>query len=498
MRSWLMSSIRRKMTSAILLVSLVPLALSGYLALRGFARGGEAAIARSSAALDDKSADALEVRALEVARSIDHFLREREADLRSLALIPPTERAYRRFLQTHRGEIWYEEEGREVVESLPLYLKVAYLDLLGRELVAASADLENPHLLLAGDVGSYLTPTLALPPGEIYVSHVVGDYVSAADFAAGKRFAGALRFAMVDFDAQGEPQGIVTLVLDSRHLEEFTAHVVPTAERAVVAPDPSTGNYAYIIDDRGYVIAHPSDDIVVGVGEDGEIVPYATEEEDLGTHPVRMDQLGFYNANLAEIHRLASQGLSGSLPYNWRGKDKIVAYAPIPYEGGSYDLPRGFGWVGIGTDVAHFHEAAVLVGGAIDDETVRLTRDMVILLLLTSVGVVITTTLLARNLSGPICRLTEAARAMEMGEISSEEVEELQATQGQDEVAQLSRVFASMAREVQARARRLGAEVERLRVQIDEAKRRREVENITETDYFQQLKARAREMRRQQ
>jgi len=64
-----------------------------------------------------------------------------------------------------------------------------------------------------------------------------------------------------------------------------------------------------------------------------------------------------------------------------------------------------------------------------------------------------------------------------------------------DALGQLGRVFQRMAREVYAREQSLKQQVQELRIQIDEAKKAREVAEITESDYFRQLKERARRLR---
>ena len=52
-----------------------------------------------------------------------------------------------------------------------------------------------------------------------------------------------------------------------------------------------------------------------------------------------------------------------------------------------------------------------------------------------------------------------------------------------------------MALEVYAREQRLRQEVQQLRIEIDEAKKVRQVAEITETDYFQDLRQRAQALR---
>jgi hypothetical protein len=53
-----------------------------------------------------------------------------------------------------------------------------------------------------------------------------------------------------------------------------------------------------------------------------------------------------------------------------------------------------------------------------------------------------------------------------------------------------------MAREVRAREDRLKAQVRELRIEIDEARQAKRVAEITDTEYFKDLRARASDLRR--
>ncbi len=64
-----------------------------------------------------------------------------------------------------------------------------------------------------------------------------------------------------------------------------------------------------------------------------------------------------------------------------------------------------------------------------------------------------------------------------------------------DALGQLARVFQRMAREVIERERRLKAEVQQLRIEIDEARAAQKVAEITDTDYFRDLQKKASSMR---
>ena len=92
-----------------------------------------------------------------------------------------------------------------------------------------------------------------------------------------------------------------------------------------------------------------------------------------------------------------------------------------------------------------------------------------------------------------VARLTTAAAAVEAGEFSSDTLDIVAARP--DALGQLGRVFQRMAREVYAREQSLKQQVQELRIQIDEAKKAREVAEITESDYFRDLKERAQHLR---
>jgi CheY-like chemotaxis protein len=64
-----------------------------------------------------------------------------------------------------------------------------------------------------------------------------------------------------------------------------------------------------------------------------------------------------------------------------------------------------------------------------------------------------------------------------------------------DALGQLARVFQRMAREVYERERRLKAQVQQLKIEIDEARAARKVAEITDTDYFRDLQEKASSMR---
>jgi CRP-like cAMP-binding protein len=90
-------------------------------------------------------------------------------------------------------------------------------------------------------------------------------------------------------------------------------------------------------------------------------------------------------------------------------------------------------------------------------------------------------------------KVTSAAAAVEAGIYNPESIDQVAARK--DELGQLARVFQRMVRQVHAREASLKEQVADLRVEIDEIKKARQVAEITETQYFQQLRSKAQRIR---
>jgi DNA-binding response OmpR family regulator len=89
--------------------------------------------------------------------------------------------------------------------------------------------------------------------------------------------------------------------------------------------------------------------------------------------------------------------------------------------------------------------------------------------------------------------VTHAAAAVEAGQFAAETLSDV--SKRPDELGQLARVFQRMAREVAAREEQLKQQIQVLSIEIDQAKKTRQVSEITDTEYFQQLRKKAKELR---
>jgi CheY-like chemotaxis protein len=101
---------------------------------------------------------------------------------------------------------------------------------------------------------------------------------------------------------------------------------------------------------------------------------------------------------------------------------------------------------------------------------------------------------LEREYLEQVALVTDAAVAVETGGFSAGALAPVAARP--DGLGQLARTFQRMAQEVEAREARLRAEVRELRIEIDEARQAAGVAEVTGSDYFQDLRARAADLRR--
>jgi CRP/FNR family transcriptional regulator, cyclic AMP receptor protein len=92
-----------------------------------------------------------------------------------------------------------------------------------------------------------------------------------------------------------------------------------------------------------------------------------------------------------------------------------------------------------------------------------------------------------------VSRITMAAQAVEQGDYAPTLLAEV--ARRDDELGLLARVFRHMAAEVHSREQRLRQQLDALRIEVDRERLLRQVSEITESEYFQQLRVRADSLR---
>jgi CheY-like chemotaxis protein len=92
-----------------------------------------------------------------------------------------------------------------------------------------------------------------------------------------------------------------------------------------------------------------------------------------------------------------------------------------------------------------------------------------------------------------VAQVTAAAAAVEADQFSAETLGDVPGRS--DSLGQLARVFLRMAGEVAAREAQLKKEIQVLQIEIDHAQKVRQVSEITDTEYFQELRRKAKALR---
>jgi PAS domain S-box-containing protein len=465
-------SILKKFVFAFLVLSIIPLCALGISTLRNLRAIGQTAVDSTTQELEKRAKESLEVRAVEVASKVTAMLQGCEADLVTLAMLPRNADVYRQFSLQHRKTIWTREGTNEnpveVRENVPLYREIAYIGTDGMEKIriekgriAGSAELRDVSDPQNTTYKSehYFRDTVGLKAGNIRVSHVAGWYVSSdeqlqgarsvEEAIQGKKYEGVVRFSTPCFSEAGTFEGIVVLSLDHRHLMELTLHILPTDERFVIFPSYSSGNYAFMFDDEGWMVSHPKFSDIRGYLPDGsECNPadssYTRAHLLAGEVPFNLDYAGFIGVNYPLIARKVRKGQSGvTNTFNVGGIPRVMAYAPIFYNRAPYDKFGIFGGITIGVQTDKFAEPALLARAKID-EMVRQTKHSTMLILIaTAFGAISLGIVLARKFTRPIMYLARKAQQIAEGHIPY-----YVAVETGDELELLAQDFEAMATEI--------------------------------------------------
>ena len=110
-------------------------------------------------------------------------------------------------------------------------------------------------------------------------------------------------------------------------------------------------------------------------------------------------------------------------------------------------------------------------------------------------SVFIAVILISGAITRPLTQITDAAHTLEHDQpYDPKKLESL--ARGTDELGVLAHVFNEMAEQVYRRQEKLKQEVVQLRIEIDQAKRAKQVSEIVDSDFFQDLKTKSETMRK--
>lgn len=395
------------------LLVVIPLLLISSLIAFSIVRFGGISKTGTMTALDQSSQQELRLRATDLAQDIATFLSERQKDILVTSILPATAESYTAFLATKTQDLWVKTEAGIVQEQLPLYVEMALIDRNGNERIkishgkiVAAPDLTNVSLTANTlyKTEDYFLKAQELDKGEVYFAPVTGWYVNKTEFEKGKRFEGIIRMATPLFDKQGF-SGVIMLALDVRHLARFTDNIIPTESGYVIKADAATGNYAYLVDNRGFVVAHPNDYHIAGLYKDGTPVPALN-----AANAAEMKQKGEEVLNLkdgldpvlTEIAQEALAGKAGIKSYTDQGAPRLAVYAPVPFYTKTLPKPAGFGWVGMAVDIAQANAQAQAASEKIEKEGQVWLSTIILILVFAMVILFAIAAILARGINRSI------------------------------------------------------------------------------------------------
>jgi hypothetical protein len=397
------------------LLIVIPLSLMALLIANGIFKFGDAVKERTVTVLDQKSQEDIKVRAINVAEEIADFLRDREKDVLIASILPANESTYKEFVNKNRKPLWVKQNGNIIRVSELLYSEIAMINKAGDEVIKISngeavpksklLNVSNPANTLF-KTEDFFAKVKKLSKGEIYASHVVGRYVDRDDFTKGKRFRGIIRFATPLFDQKGFA-GLITLAVDSRHLTRFTDNIVPTQPGYVLRADAESGNYAYMVDNRGFFIAHPNDYHIEGLDPSGMPVPPLTDKTSAvlskeGREVLNVNLMGFMDPAFPEIAKDAESGHAGTKTFTFGGRTQFIAYAPIKYYSAEYPKPAGFGWIGMNVDISKFNAYAASTAKKIQNEAKSWITTIIVIMIIAAILLFLILALLARGITRSI------------------------------------------------------------------------------------------------
>ena len=321
-------------------------------------------------------------------------------------------------------------------QTIHTYREIAFFDLEGKEKLKVST-LNKKLLDISKKENTYCKAETYFPKiqklqrNEIYVSEVIGAYVKSnivgsytkakttkAEIAfepekqgyagkenpKGKKFEGIVRYITPKYE-NGKKIGYISMALDHRHIMEYTDYIVPAKENNLNYSNASSGNYAFMWDEKGRNISHPRDYFIAGFDkETGQRVkPWLSQEittkiekdgrywEDfLKTYPSFDNQSLSKKPTLSQIKdgnialdcrylnfapqcngwmQITEDGGYGSFVIFWSKVWKLTTVAAIPYYTGDYGkTKRGFGFVTMGANLDQFHSATTKTKESIKKE----------------------------------------------------------------------------------------------------------------------------------
>ncbi|WNC87853.1 cache domain-containing protein [Thermosynechococcus sp. QKsg1] len=267
-------------------------------------------------------------------------------------------------------------------------------------------------------------------------------------------------------DSNNERLGAVLLPLQATAVKDIVTYLVPDIH-----------GESFLIDDHGLILSTTNPHLNLHSIE--PLPPEIRDQYFLLASPQPIPTVADRSYTLRNVFLKAKSKEVGALLASRSSEgdaDYIYAYAP---------LARHQGVVVVSVRLSEF--LAPLE---------RLATQGFLSLFFVGIGVILISLIVARSITKPIRTLVSAAHALKHDQFNQFDPRVLRHyAQGSDDMAELAQVFLDMAQAVEQRQDQLEEELSELKIEIDQEKRKKSVTEITSTDYFQELRQRAQQLR---
>lgn len=468
----------RKFLGAFLIISLLPITIFTIYTTVTIKSLRNNIVEHVKETFDKKTQETMEMQAALTAGAVQKFLQLRINDLEEFEKIKTDSENYKLFSNQHKSQIWIRvgtnEKPSEGRYTIPIYKELAFIDVNGNERVK----IKNGQVLTPSQLKNisiptnttyrserYFSKTIHLKPNEIYVSHLTGFYVSEPeqlegaktieDAIDGKKYDGVIRIAKPVYKNK-ILTGIVMLAVDHRHLMEFTQHILPNVKNQTVFPVYSSGNYAFMFEDNGWIITHPKLWDIPGVDKNGNPIPAYSANSSAeiireGKIPFNLDSVAFIHPAYPLVASQIRLKKTGTIvTKNVGGIRKVMSYAPIIFDKGVYKKYGVFGGVTIGAEIGDFRGSALAIGNDMNHTMMVFRNNIIWLILVSALFAVFASWLISRGFTKPILQITEGSKKLAEGKLNSHIEINLR-----DEIGELAGSFNYMATELKKKNEQL-------------------------------------------
>jgi PAS domain S-box-containing protein len=454
----------KKILFSFLFFSILPLFVFAIITALLFQDSNEQMLNDTRLLVDRNIEKNLLIQAKQISRKVESFLRNREFELLEISKSEITSNSLLQFAQSKSIQIWIRSnqinDSIGVWKFVPLYKEVEFIDNLGNQKIKIldgklipdlqKSNIKNPKNTTYLSE-NYFEYSKDVKEGEVFVSHLNGFFVSREEFLLDPniQYNGVIRFATPVFK-NDKREGTLVLGLDHKHLSEFTQHILPNSPEETLYPNYDSGDYAFMFDDKGWIITHPKIWDIRGVDGNGKLIDAYSENtsqinKERGFIPFNLDSSAFIHPNYPVVLQEVRRHKSGKvITTNVGGIKKIMVYSPILYNKGVYSKHGIFGGITVGIESQNFQSTSTEIDKMIRTTFEKYFNNIAYVILGSIIFSFIISFFFSRNLTKPIIKLTHFAQNLADGKLDNR-IE----LKRKDEIAHLSNSFNRMANELE-------------------------------------------------